>query len=1003
MTADRKSKVVLALKLTLVLIVAVTITAPAGAQGKAKPTVEYSKKATWFETLAVSWPAQQAKLQADQSLAGKLYPKDRDTWHLYLPKLFADFNSPEALRQIYRERADLIWDDFLRPGNGRLKTLAEGYAAHCRDEDKDLATKLASGVRDISGLVKVRNLYYRAMTVEALGLAGRTVDFVEQSVKLPTMRKQLGTLASKVKSADKSIDRVALYEQISALRRRIIFRHPALNFKTILINKHSPPLYSHNCDQYLARHARGGPGLTLLTNWKTAPKATSLLGDKLPTGDVNHPTLSPDARKVIFAYCCKSKNRADIEKHPGGYYIYEATTDGARVKQLTGTKSDKKETIGNRSTVEVEDFDPCYLPGGGFAFTSTRSQNYGRCHGARYTPSYLIYAADADGTNIRPISYAEGNEHFPSMLNDGRIVFTRWEYNNRNQIAFHKLWSIRPDGTGVANFYGVNSATPWAYNYHDARVSEWYDNVPPEKRSKILPYLISETRAIPGSRKVVATASGHHCFTSGTLIVIDPDKGEDGFAPITKLTPKVPYPEAEGWGYPGQYLTPSAISEDLFFAGYSPNPINRQRQSTVPWGHGIVLLDTLGGREPIYVDPAISCVSPLPLIPRKAPPVIPSQLPEATDDTATLIVQNVYITRDDPKGIIKKGDIKSLRIIEMLNLPSRGSFWAGEREDFARKIWGTVPVNDDGSVMFKVPARKTLYIQTLDKNGMALLTLRSLFHLMPGERRSCVGCHEPSGTPPVARFSAMKQAPKELTPPVGPQYPGGFSFKRTVQPVLDRYCIKCHGLEKSEGKLNLLAALGKTRKPRYTRAGRGGVWGYAVDYSDSWHSLITHPKLTKVAIRKSNFGATSESVNSRPKELFSHSGKLMGLLLKGHAKVKLDETSIRRLAAWGDMNYIRYGDYTSSDKPEWIVPDKTAEAELRAYTKALFGEKISAQPIQTLINVAQPDESRILKAPLPISAGGWGQIAKGYASTKDAHYAKMLKLVMNCTIPKQRK
>jgi hypothetical protein len=965
--------------------------------------LQYSRKTTWFETLVESWSAQQVKFKADKSLIKKFYGRDRGTWHLYLPKLFADFQSSEALRQIYRERTDLIWDAFLNPNNGNPKTLAEGYAKHCRDEDKELATKLASETLDIAAVVKVRNLYYRAMAFEAVELASRTIDFVEKSVKLPPMRKQLDVLSAKVKSADNSADWVAMYEHISALRRRIIFSHPALDFEKLLINKHSPPVYSHNCDQYLARHARGGPGLTLLANWKTTPRAASLLGDKLPAGDFNHPTLSPDAKKVIFAYCCKSKNRADRDKHPGGYFIYEGATDGSWVKQLTGTKTDKKQTIGNRSTVEVEDFDPCYLPGGGFAFTSTRSQNYGRCHGGRYTPAYLIYRANADGSNPHPISYAEGNEHFPSMLNDGRIVFTRWEYNNRNQIALHKLWSIRPDGTGVANFYGVNSATPWAFMYHDARAPHWYKDVSPEQKNKILPYMISQTRAIPGSRKVVATATAHHCYTTGALIVIDPDKGEDGFAPIAKLTPEVPYPEAEGWGYPGNYMTPCAVTEDIFFAGYSPNPINKQNKPTLSWGHGIVLVDTLGGREPIYVDPDISCVSPLPLISRKAPPVIPSQLPETSDDTATLIVQNVYLTRNDPKGIIKKGDIKSLRIIEMINLPSRGSFWAGEREDFARKIWGTVPVNEDGSVMFKVPARKTLYIQSLDKNGMAMLTLRSLFHLMPGERRSCIGCHEPPGTPPVARFSAMKQPPKELTAPAGASYPGGFSFKRTVQPVLDRYCIKCHGLEKFDGKLNLLGALGKTRGPRYTRAGKNGGWAYIAQYTNSWKSLITHPGLVKVAIRKSNFGPTSESVNSRPKELFAHAGKLVPLILKGHEKVKLDPDSFQRLVEWADMNYIRYGDYKQRDKVEWIVPEKDAVKVLRAYIKELFGAKLAAQPIQTLVNVAQPDESRILKAPLPVSADGWGLITKGYTSTTDARYVAMLKLVMDCTIPKPRR
>ncbi|NQT88785.1 PD40 domain-containing protein, partial [bacterium] len=755
---------------------------------------------------------------------------------------------------------------------------------------------------------------------------------------------------------------------------------------------------------YLAQHANAGPGLCVLTDWKTAPKSTSLLGGELPLGDVNHPTLSFDAKKVIFAYCCLSKDKAERAKHPGGFFIYEAATNGSAVRQLTGTAADKKETAGNRSCCEIEDFDPCYLPDGRIVFTSTRSQNYGRCHGGRYTPAYLLYRAEADGSNITPISFGEANEHFPSVLNDGRIVFTRWEYNNRNQIALHKLWALRPDGTGVANFYGVNSATPWAGNYHDARGKGWYDHIPEEQRKQILPYMISETRAIAGSRTVVATATTHHSYTAGALILIDPDKGEDGFEPLKKLTPETHYPEAGGWKQPGNFMTPAPVNETLFFAAYSPNWIQKQHTTPLTWGYGIVLVDTLGGREPIYRDPVISTVSPLPIVPRTTPPVIASQLDQvATTDTGTLVVQNVHLTRNDPKGEIAKGDIKALRVIEMISLGRRGSRWAGEREDFARKILGAVPVNADGSAIFNVPAKKTLYLQALDKNGMALLTLRSLFHVMPGEKRSCIGCHEPIGTPPVEKFQAMNEKPRELIPPVGQDYPGGFSFMRTVQPVFDRHCIACHGLDKTDGKVNLLSHKpGRPADLRYGRNPKNGGWAYTHNTSDSWQSIVTRPGFVKVAIRKSNFSAEAETVNSVPKDFFGHAGKLLPLLLKGHEKVKLGRDDFQRIADWADMNYIRYGDYETRDKPEWNVPPKGTEAALRAAVKARFGDKIAGQPIQALVNVAQPDESRILKAPLALAGGGWGQLTPAWESTDDPTCKKMLALVLECAKGKKK-
>ena len=110
--------------------------------------------------------------------------------------------------------------------------------------------------------------------------------------------------------------------------------------------------------------------------------------------------------------------------------------------------------VGNRNTVLIEDFDPCYLPDGGIAFVSTRCQSFGRCHGGRYTPAYFLYRMDGDGKNIRPLSYGEANEWDPSVLADGRLIYTRWDYINRHDTIYQSLWTMRPDGTGTAHFYG---------------------------------------------------------------------------------------------------------------------------------------------------------------------------------------------------------------------------------------------------------------------------------------------------------------------------------------------------------------------------------------------------------------------------------------------------------------------------------------------------------------------------------------------------------------------
>ncbi len=582
----------------LAVVAAVCWTSPAGA------ATTYVRKGTWFDSLVAS-------LQADKGGAASKALFDR---------LLADFQGPEDLRQMMIETQAVFHG---QPAvKGSLPTLAMLYANQVADETiRTKARALAGRAASVADVRKVRGLFYKSRIPAAVKLARATLAYVQAEAKRPQMAADLASIERRIGAAGAEADWVALYADLCRLRRRILFSHPALDFEKLLISKHAPGAYSHNCDQYLGRHSRPGEGLVVLTDWKARPKATTLLKGKLPRGDTAHPMLSFDAERVIFGFC-------DHTKRDRRFFIYEGAMDGSSVRQLTGTPSDPMEGWGGRKTVTIEDFDPAYLPDGGFVFTSTRSQNFGRCHGGRYTPSYLLCRADlppaGPATRIHQISYAEANEHYPSVLNDGRIVFTRWEYINRNQIAFHKLWWCRPDGTVSSNFYGVNTATPWANNYHDRHSGgqdKWYTNEP--NRHIIQPYVITETRAIPNSRKVVAVAMGHHSYTAGCLVVIDPDKGEDGYAPLSKLTPETPYAEAEDYfAAPGNYMTPCAVNAELFFAAYSPYRIKKQRQAVPTNEYMVYLVDSLGGREPITCDPSISCVSPMPVLPRKTPPII---------------------------------------------------------------------------------------------------------------------------------------------------------------------------------------------------------------------------------------------------------------------------------------------------------------------------------------------------------------------------------------------
>lgn len=786
----------------------------------------------------------------------------------------------------------------------------------------------------------------------ALDLAQRTLALVERAAPRPTYAAELRQLEERAAARrnQAGADLAGLAVEVRAFRRRLVLSHPALAFDRLLVTQHPLPVshFTHQTDQYLGRHSRPGPGLVVLEHWRDAPVARPLLAGKLPEGTALNPNVSYDGQRIVFAFCDHTRNSLDnvpIPTHPTlvrmwpgydanpvgrlRYFLYEAAADGSWVRQLTGTPSDPLLTADGRQTVLVEDLDPCYLPDGGIVFTSTRSQNFGRCHWGRYTPAFLLYRCDGDGGQIRPLSFGEANEWNPSVLPDGRILYTRWDYIDRHSVWLQSLWTTWPDGTGTAHYYGNYTQNPCS---------------------------LAEARAIPGTGRVVATATAHHYFTAGSLLTLDPQRGEDGMAPVGRLTPEISFPESEGWNQPGQFANPWPLTEDLYLASFSP-----ERLSGGVWpkegSFGIYLVDTLGGRELIWRDPEHQTFNPMPLTARPRPARVSSLLPEQAGPTGHCYVQNVYASRVP----IPAGSARFVRINRILNQPCPSpGYRNANAHQVVRGVVGTVPVNADGSVAFDAPAGEPLQLQLLDEHKLALLTMRTLIYLQPGEQLGCVGCHEARTTAPPRAIFSRYASPVHPTPLPGPRTPG-LSFKRTVQPVLDRYCLDCHGLNgKTDGGLSLLA-------------------------ERSYEQLVGRKGLVSV------IPADPGSHVSALRQFYAAGGRLAALLVKGHAGVTLPADDLERVVAWLDVNAPKYGDY-SFNRPEDRGPHAEGEAALRAALAQRFGEAWSRQPFAALVNAGQPDESRALRAPLALTAGGWGQLP-GWTSTADPEYLRFLRLV----------
>ena len=723
------------------------------------------------------------------------------------------------------------------------------------------------------------------------------------------MESELQSLERDVKNTPPSAieSRKELYLRACALRRQIAFANPLLDFDKIVFVKHrknvrSEILGDHMAGQYYGIHASKGEGLFILEDaFGKNPAAKDVIKGKLPDGAYLSPDLSFDGKKILFAYTeaegyrpavLAPEDRNGLYNYSGlqcsftdknAWHVYSVDVDGSDLKQLTDGV--------------FNDFDPCWLPNGKVAFISDRRGGFGRCHmtanGGAPWFTYTLHRMNDDGSQMERLSHHETCEWQPSVMHDGNLVYTRWDYVDRGFIQAHHPWTTTPDGRNAIALHG---------NYP----KDWRDR----------PCMEMDIRAIPGSQSLVATAAAHHGQTYGSIVMVNPmTEDNDAMSPVKLITPDERFPETE-YGYycrEASYSTPWPLSENYYLCvfgypepeEYDRPPSGSDSKKTVE-NYGIYLLDAFGNIELIYRDPKISCLSPIPLKVRPTPPVVPDIVqpyvvdlnqkrlnldrPEQVDATtreedihepAVVSIMNVYESRRDWPEDVK---IKSLRIIQVLpkSNPGRNNPAIGYgTEKNARVVLGTVPVEADGSVNFYLRPYILVFFQALDEKGRAIQSMRSGVYTAPKENLSCIGCHENRhSAPPVQRTTmAMKRKPSHIKPEVEGSNP--FSYVRLVQPVLDKNCVSCH----REG-------------------GKEPVLSGAID-DKQW--LPSYRNLKPYAFYYSN-GDFVES-KTYPGKFGALASKLYQQLEKGHQNVKLSTDEMHRIALWLDCNSDFYGTY----------------------------------------------------------------------------------------------
>lgn len=696
-------------------------------------------------------------------------------------------------------------------------------------------------------------------------------------------------------------------------------------------------------------------GAIKVMNIKTG-EVTTLIEDS--DGVFRDLDVSYDSSKILVSY---------RESRDSTYNIVEYTLSDDRLS-IVGTKQ-----LTSLST--ADDMDPMYMPSGNIVFSSTRDPKYVMCN--RHIAANL-YRMEADGANIVKITSSTLFERPTDVLPDGRILYDRWEYNDRDFGSAQGVWTVYEDGTKQDTYYGNNSPTG----------------------------AVIEAKSIPGTQMIMATLSSTHDVSWGALAIIDRSEGVDGSAPIVMTWPasvkdKVGDPGEDKnsidayLGLSIKYEDPQPLNDKYFLASRTLSATNKKM--------GVFLLDVYGNETLLYEDTSGMSVFDATVIQSREKEIVTSERRNYNDEVGTFFVQDVY-TGTHMKGV-ERGTVKTLRIVESVDKKyiAQSQQWGGEGQQNpgvnwhsfeVKRVIGEVPVYEDGSAYFEVPQDVFVYFQLLDEDGQMIQSMRSGTLVQSGERTGCVGCHEDRRTAPITTTGestpmALKANVKNVP---NPDYVEGSDLPKTiavntpdvpqkrvidfetgedilvdwndpnyfkeytdlpttnflteVQPIFTNNCLQCHGYDNPAANLSLVPD-----KDVIFNAAYINLW---VDRNKS--GVLFENLVGAVGAGDSRFySAMSWGSYNSPlvKKLYND---------KTHSSL-LTDAEKRRIAEWVDLNGTYYGDYTSnySYNPGGRSPITAEERSAIGDMRTLNWSSMTLATLNSGIYFDNPEKSPILR------------------------------------------
>ncbi len=331
--------------------------------------------------------------------------------------------------------------------------------------------------------------------------------------------------------------------------------------------------------------------------------------------------------------------------------------------------------------------------------------------------------------------------------------------------------------------------------------------------------------------------------------------------------------------------------------------------------------------------------------------VIPPQV-DLSAETGELVLADIYNGRN--MAGVERGEIKKLLVLEQLPEPVHFSggmepITIGGSFTMAR-VLGTVPVEPDGSAYMELPALRSLFFVALDENDLSVKRMQSFVTLQPGERTSCVGCHEQRSrtVPSKSSLLALQRPPHELTPIA--DVPDVLDFPRDIQPILDRHCVGCHNPDRRDGEVDLTG----DQTPKY---------------SISYWTIVGRGLVAD--------GRNQPYGNRAPRTIGSSASRLMQLIDGRHYDVQLSELERTTIRLWIETSATYPGTYAALGSGMYTVPlpydmlvSRCGSCHAGNEREGRKSRKFDFGSLQSMCNLSRPEKSLLLRAPLAAEAGG---------------------------------